>query len=142
MEPANGKQQPERETVEEAPEEDASSGAADEQEKSTSRELLELLARLRKRFEPLGKDLVQWLQAEARLREFEIRERFRLTVTRIVLIALAVIPALTAWIFLNVTLWRASGELTGMGWVPPLTVTVLNGLVALILLSRVDRMQL
>ncbi len=142
MEPGDDKVQPEYGSAEEAPREDASSRPGDGQDQSTSRELLDLLIRLKNRFEPLGRDFVQWLQAEARLREFEVRERFRLSITRLVLLAMAVIPGLTAWVFLNVTLWRASGELTAMGWVPPLAVTLFNGLIALLLLHRVDRMKL
>lgn len=110
--------------------------------KDETAELLELLARLRARVEPLGKDLLAWAQAEARLREFEFRERARLAITRIVLLLLAVIPGITAWLFLNVTIWRVAGALTGMGWTAPLAVTLVNALVAFVILLRVDKLHL
>lgn len=80
-------------------------------------------------------DLSELVRAQWRLTSYVLAGSARIWVLRFCALLLVGLLALTSWVFLNMTAWRAVVVFTALSFAPPLALLVLNSLTAAILYS-------
>lgn len=107
-----------------------------------AREVQHLLGDLKGELGPLWHSLISYVQAQWEIGRFLLTEGTRLAAARVVLSVALLAMLITAWVMLNVTLWKFVGYYTDVPFLPPLSVTAVHAFLALFLFARLRRMRL